>query len=421
MVILLVAIVLLFVVGAMAVLAIDLVTIYTARSEAQLAADGAALAGARVMANSGATSADPTNLALETSAQNLATAMAKQVAVRNRVGGRLLNPAEVDVTFPPSIGDVLNPRVTVRVSRTDLPTFFARIWGQTQTTVAASATAEAYNPSGINAIVAGTGPPIAPACVKPWLLPNLDPLNPGNPIFDVAFGTIQDRALLGSPLASFQFACSTDDCSSLSTSTPTEWKFYPAAQASLPAPTQSLPACGALYNAYQLSIAGCVQTPIACGGVTVVPSSMVAIDQAPYTPNGTNRMADTVTAINCLAHSTTGNGDRVDPAASPLFQFVAGADNPVAGAVGSDVMVTDSLVTVPVFDSSLPWPPTSTPPTVQVIGFVQLFLNPDGTAPPAGGPISTTVINIAGCGNTATGQPVLGNGASTIPVRLIAQ
>jgi len=43
----LVAVFMLFVVGAMAALAIDVVTLYTARSEAQLAADGAALAAAR--------------------------------------------------------------------------------------------------------------------------------------------------------------------------------------------------------------------------------------------------------------------------------------------------------------------------------------------------------------------------------------
>ncbi|HLM79633.1 MAG TPA: pilus assembly protein TadG-related protein [Terriglobales bacterium] len=43
----------LFVIGAMAALSIDEVTLYTARSEAQLAADAAALAGARVLANSG--------------------------------------------------------------------------------------------------------------------------------------------------------------------------------------------------------------------------------------------------------------------------------------------------------------------------------------------------------------------------------
>ena len=55
-IIVLVAVVMLGVVGAMAALSIDVVTLYTARSEAQLAADGAALAAARVIANSGATS-----------------------------------------------------------------------------------------------------------------------------------------------------------------------------------------------------------------------------------------------------------------------------------------------------------------------------------------------------------------------------
>ncbi len=60
----LVAVFMLFVVGAMAALSIDTVTIYTARSEAQLAADAAALAAARVIANSGATS-DSSGASLE--------------------------------------------------------------------------------------------------------------------------------------------------------------------------------------------------------------------------------------------------------------------------------------------------------------------------------------------------------------------
>lgn len=55
-VIVLVAVFMLFVMGAMAALSIDVVTMYTARSEAQLAADAASLAGARVLANSGMTS-----------------------------------------------------------------------------------------------------------------------------------------------------------------------------------------------------------------------------------------------------------------------------------------------------------------------------------------------------------------------------
>src|SRR5713226_3169282 len=200
----LVAVVMLFVVGAMAALSIDVVTLYTARSEAQLAADGAALAGARVLANSGLTS----TAAGPAGGEDLARTIATQVAANNQVGGRNLNTAgtipctvgqEICVSFndsAPTFGT--DPHVTVRVQRTDLPTFFARIWGSTQLTVAASATAEAYNPSGADAL-GGPTIPVAPICVKPWLLPNMDPTSPGNPIFVTTTGAIAPTAtaLLG--------------------------------------------------------------------------------------------------------------------------------------------------------------------------------------------------------------------------------
>jgi uncharacterized membrane protein len=189
-VILLVAVFLLFVVGAMAALAIDLVTFYTARSEAQLAADGAALAAARVIANSGMTS-KPGDISLVTNVELLARTVGAQVAVHNKVGGRFLidNGTEIIINInpaptPPTPKGSANPQITVRISRTDLPTFFARIWGQTQVAVSASATAEAYNPSGLN-VAAGQAPPVAPVCVKPWVLPNIDPIT-SNPIFNPA-------------------------------------------------------------------------------------------------------------------------------------------------------------------------------------------------------------------------------------------
>ena len=89
----LVAVVMLFVIGAMAALSIDVVTLYTARSEAQLAADSAALAGARVLANSGMTSAPGTATTQWATAVPLATAVAQQVAASNPVGGRKLSSA----------------------------------------------------------------------------------------------------------------------------------------------------------------------------------------------------------------------------------------------------------------------------------------------------------------------------------------
>jgi len=408
------------VVGAMAALSIDVVTLYTARSEAQLAADGAALAGARVLANSGMTS-NTADAALTSNAETLASTVATQVARNNEVGGRNLAGSEVTVTFPNvgSPGFGTNPHVTVRVQRTDLPTFFARIWGSTQLTVAASATAEAYNPSGTNAL-GGPTTPVAPTCVKPWLLPNMSP-NPGptNPqIFDPVKGAILDTNLLGwetNPGTRLRADCTT--CAT--SSTPNAWSYYPGDPADFPPPNASSVVCPGCvgFTPYQLSIAGCVQTPISC-------NSTVHIDTASYP----TRNSETAPAVTGMTHSNADEGDSVDdPVPSPPFQFLTGADNPVvlsgAVAAGRDVMVSDSLVTVPVIDTP-PWPPASGFPSVQIIGFVQLFLNSNGNATPNTGPnaghVRTIVINMAGCGTGATGQAILGNGASPVAVRLIS-
>jgi Flp pilus assembly protein TadG len=411
-VILLVAVVLLFVVGAMAVLAIDVVTFYTARSEAQHAADAAALTAARVMANSGATSGPSS---IEGLVQPLASAAAMQVAGQNKVGGRLLNPAtEVVVTFPLTIAGKYNPRVNVKITRADLPTFFARILGRTQVAVSASANAEAYNPSGASISLAAGGP-IATSCTKPWLLPNLDPTGGGGPIFNPN-GAIVDNTLVGK---TWQMDESCENCTlPLPASA---GKFFPAAidpiatdPQQFPLPTKSLPACSAAFgtNPYQLALAACVPTPITCGL-----NANYKIDVSTYTPTGPNRRDDTVQATKCLIHDKgiDDDSDSIDSlSGNPPFQFVAGNENPIPSAASHNVLVSDSLVTIPVFKVS---GGVSSP--VQVIGFVQVFLNPDGTTVP-GPTIKATIVNMAGCGESATGQPILGNGASAIPVRLVA-
>jgi hypothetical protein len=163
---------------------------------------------------------------------------------------------------------------------------------------------------------------------------------------------------------------------------------------------------------YEKSIAGCIETPIAC-------NSTANVDTSNY---GNNRNRETERAVNCLTHANTNQGDQVDPAyASAPFEFLAGNDNPIAGLAGKDVMVSDSLVTVPVFDvNSFNTSGTNFP----IVGFVQLFLNPNGMAAPGFGPnrgkVNTTIINMAGCGTGASGTPILGNGASPVAVRLIS-
>ncbi len=431
------AVFMLFVVGAMAALSIDVVTFYTARSEAQIAADSAALAAARVLANSGMTSSTGTTsnpnpfpvAATETLARNIAT----QIAQQNPVGGSTKSPT-VTVTFSndtPVQGSLNNPRVTVVVTRTDLPTFFARIWGTTRVTVSASATAEAYNPSGL--ATNGSSPvPVASTCVKPWLLPNMDPspTATGNDyIFDPASGAIQDSSLLGwespSPATNGTRLHTVCPGGCGTPPTPLVWQYYPADFSNFTLPNSSSVSCSGVgpggLSQQQLNVAGCVQTPIAC-------NQTIGIDSSSYS----SLDSDTANAVDCLTHSTTGGGDKIDEITNPNFpfepfEFLAGADNPIVAAAtpglsaGTDVLVSDSLVTVPVFDSR------TLSSSVQVIGFVQLFLQPTGTRVARGGSypnqVRTTVINMVGCGTNlanSTAVPVYGNGPSAVPVRLIS-
>ena len=413
----LVAVFMLFVVGAMAALSIDVVTIYTAKSEAQLVADGAALAGARVLANSGATT-DPTDLLA--GAEVIAQSIAIQVGQSSPVGGRNLIAAngEITVNFVTVVpGD---PIVTVHVQRTDLPTFFARIWGSRQISISATATAEAYNPSNVGGTSGTTSPAVAPTCVKPWLLPNISP-RPGalgGPIFVPATGAISDTSLIGwssnsipAPPVPMSLTTSCPDPGCVLPSPVTTWNYFPGDDATtFQHPTHSLPSCNPpLTTNYQESVAGCIPLPLAC-------NATANIDISPYP--GT-RNVDTADAVNCLTHSTNNNGDTVTSTGAPPttpFEFIAGADNPITGTSGSNVMVSNSLVTVPVFDSTAGAPVQN----VQIIGFVQLFLNPDGVATPATGLVNTTVINLVGCGSGPTpGTAINGNGDSPVAVRLV--
>lgn len=428
-VIILVAVFLLFVVGAMAALSIDVVTFYTARSEAQLAADAAALAGGRVLANSGATS-DLTGGTLGP-AEGLASAVATQVALSNTVGGQTLSTGQVQVWFNATGSNPCtaitggtepnNPCVTVQVTA-NLPVFFARIWGSTQVTIAATATAEAFNPSGLSTdLTTSVGAPVAPSCVKPWLLPNIDPTT-NNPIFDRSSGQIQNSSLLGLELPSFpvypaRLHASCESSTTCGTLQP--WTYFVGDdKTSFPPPTKALPAC-TLSSNFQLSIAGCVQTPIICGAP---PASQVTIQLIPDSTLD-QQAAD---AVNCLAHTSGGQGDTINAAMGPPipFEFTAGADNPLVQAgtltAGWSSMVSDSLVTVPIFDTQ---GLTSTSTTVNVIGYLQLFLEPSGQ--PAGSTgVDSKIINMVGCGinSNATNStvPVYGNGASAVPVRLIS-
>ncbi len=149
----------------MAALAIDVVTLYVARTEIQRAADALALVGAKAIADSGITSLPPgdpnlpppgaTTLAQSMATAAIAAAVNAPSPFNNHVAGNPPTLVSTTFNFVPNN----NPTVTVTLQQTNLPTFFARIFGQNASTAGASATAEAYNPSNS---VAGSFNPITP-------------------------------------------------------------------------------------------------------------------------------------------------------------------------------------------------------------------------------------------------------------------
>ena len=153
-------------------LAIDLAGLYVARSEAQRSADAAALSGAQEFVNSGFTS----GLVTETTVRALATQKAIDVGSQNFVGVQSASILPSDVTF--DFSNPQNPLITVLVQRTaarsnPMPTFFVKIFGIQSADIDASATAEAFNPSGSGSTIS-----LGAKCLKPFLLPNCDWSNP---------------------------------------------------------------------------------------------------------------------------------------------------------------------------------------------------------------------------------------------------
>ena len=428
---------------AVAALSIDVVTLYLADAEMQRSADTAALAAARVLSITGITG-DPSN---STSNWQNACALASQVATavarQNTVAGaQLAAGTQVKVTFPnnsdttgcsgttPVFG--VNPLVTVQVQRTDLPTFFARIWGRRGASVSAKATAEAFNPSNSFTYTNGGGTgsvtPVQPRCVKPWLIPNADPGQPGHAPFLNLDGTIAAGAqgirlsggttgIVGDTFLLNAY-CNTAGSSCTQLGPPSAMTgggithYWPAQVSS----SVAVPSCGT-GSQYEEAVAGCDETDYQCG-----------VKHANFTDLSENpKNGDTSNGLECLINQNGGAGsDNLDTTSYP-FKMTAGADNLLAkaGSINNGTQITNStsIVSLPIYDNtdpSLPTPPTmwpTSPVAVTVIGFLQVFVN---NVNPGNQRISVTVLNVAGCGND-TAVPV-GNavtGSSPVPVRLV--
>jgi hypothetical protein len=448
---------------AMAALSIDVVTLYLANAEAQRSADTAALAAARVLSISGMTG-DPSNSGAINRWQQactLATSVATAVATQNTMGGIALLPGQVTVTFPNNSDAThctgtdakfgVNPLVTVKVQRTNLPTFFARIWRKSGAsivaTVGATATAEAFNSSNsgnVGNTVTGNITPVQPRCVKPWIVPNQDPGNAGTcgggggggacpPFVDNLDGSISTAGIMVNNTPPGIIGRTFDlfaDCKPGSgggpCATPGVGNRVGPPQANVvpgapnlqfvpgrvPASFTAVPAC-AISSDFQEAIAGCDQaTRYQCGNDAQQSTVDLGQDKVP---------SDSAVAGQCLI-GATGNDlgmgqDSLDRSSYP-YKILAGSSNPLGLSSGSVITSSNSIVSFPIYDSAPPAPPINGSGTslVTIIGFLQVFINSTNTG---NNSVNVTVLNVAGCGNDTnpTGAAVFGT--SPVPVRLI--
>ncbi|HEY3615667.1 MAG TPA: pilus assembly protein TadG-related protein [Candidatus Sulfotelmatobacter sp.] len=424
---------------AMAALSIDVVTLYLAREEAQRTADTAALGAARVLSLSGVTG-DPQNATgywpvACTAATQVARALANQDAVGNttatsvNVNFLYNGTAVANCSFTGANAVGVNPQVQVKIVRGGLPTFFSRIWSR-NTNSSATATAEAFNSSGSETFAPNGIVPVNPRCVKPWIVPNRDPNNSGAPFVKLADGSIQNPgiqldpgtgtgAVIGEKFA-FLADCLTGNPNcrhgqgfGLINNPPTYNRQGAGTLDYVPAliggTAGAVPAC-ATGSAYQAAIAGCDQSTVyACG---IVGGGA----QADLTFNPGKASGDTATATQCLIHQTAGQ-DVLDSTAFP-FRIQAGLGNPVI--TNAQITSSNSIVSVPIYDDTQgttnPVAFTVDQPPVTIVGFLQVFINSLDTT---NGNINVTVLNVAGCSNTATASTPTVTGSSPVPIRLI--
>ncbi|PYQ44645.1 MAG: hypothetical protein DMG99_03430 [Acidobacteria bacterium] len=444
----------------MAVLSIDLVTLYLAREEAQRSADAAALAAARVLSISGITG-DPDNSTTHWSAicgpNGAAKHAAQALAAENAVGSQtsptvtVTYSAGTDGTVGTATSDCttlttsafgVNPMVTVQLTQAGLPNFFSRFWGASPNSVTVSATAEAFNPSGSAGgnETTGTITPVQPRCVKPWVIPNLDPIG-GGPLVDRATGAIQRPGIslngAGATGVIGETFWLVPDCKhgnpnycdlivqpQVNYNDGSGFMRGPPNTLGLPGQVGTavtgLPSCSG-GDPYESAIEGCdAPTNYQCG----VPNAN-AVDLTKHNP-GVNSITD---GIECLIHQTdasnitTSSGQDYlsqTPLGAPSsypFQILAGSSNPMGATfAGTPITSSNSIISMPIYDQiAKPAVPTNAVSNLTFVGFLQVFIN----AVDVNGNRSLTVLNVSGCGNgtNPTGSPV--TGTSPVPIRLI--
>lgn len=447
---------------AMAALSIDVVTLYLARMEAQRTADTAALAAARVISVSGITGdtiADTTSWQAICGTTGIATQTAQAVAsqtVQNASPTVTVNYSSQGSSTGVSDCSALtsafaiNPTVIVQVTRSGMPTLFSRIWSRNTNSVSATAMAEAFNPSDSASIASGGELiPVAPRCVKPWMVPNLDPLHTAAPGFvDPSSGQIKNpgislSGLGGNGVIGERFLlipdclhhisgyCSLRDNPPLANHPPNGvGGSIPGTPANnveyLPGETVNssvaVPSAAVGGSLFEQAIAGCDETTVYECGVPSSPSG----NQIDLT--GPNPSNDTMDGVMALIHEGNANPnggqptgqDTFSPYALPSvypFEILAGSNSPlVAGglALNTKISTSNSIVAVPIIAPPATLTPGATNP-VTIVGFLQVFINGVDQY----GNVDVLVLNVSGCGNGTNPTGTAVAGSSPVPVRLI--
>jgi Flp pilus assembly protein TadG len=382
-------------------MAIDLVSMYLGKSEAQRAADAAALAGAMVFVSSSCTSNSAGCAAAETAATNQAVTVGKL----NLVAGAAPTIPNGNVSY--DLSHAGDPLITVVVNAT-LNTYFMNLFGVKTVNVSSTATAEAYNPSGST-----SGPTFCVSCLKPFLVPNCDPIHTGsaNPnctggtggnaggYFINTNGSIANPGVAPNGIIGETWQLHSDQG-------PSHW--YEAAFD-----------CSQSGSAFEANITACDTSAATCG------SSLCVLDGKKVGPTNhaicsligyTNSNSQDCTSVDSIA---------VNGANTPPVTITAGSGNPFFPS-GAKITQSASIVTVPVFDGSAVTPGKA---SVTIVGYLQMFIQSidhHGTTDT----ITATIMNASSCGKgggscgiggsgQGTGGAVSGGGSGFIPVRLV--
>ncbi len=338
------------------------------------------------------------------------------MAAKNSIAGS--PPTTVTDSCPTPIYSE-NPQIQVTVTRTGLPSFFAKMWSSATNSVSATATAEVYNPSydAINT-PPSTRPAIAIHGVKPLLVFNGPSGNPAYIAPD--YSIVNGGSFIGTQI----------HLSLLYYTTPptTPDQFYALdgpAPVSCPSTTLA-PYFGCNQIGTGPTGANYIDN-IACengfnfsNGQQVGPGNAFTVDQRNISTASTGYLGmRTIFGISCLTHagsSPPAVGQDIFTTGIPVT-ITGGSLNPDTSLRGiTGIHRSDSVVAVPVFNcpSAGPCDGTGAAP-LQIVGFLQLGIQ--DVTPTA--VVDAVILNAAGLDPTITTSPVMGQGTSPVPVRLI--